>query len=57
MITGDLAASRRAQSSTAASKRSAGSTRFTRPISRASVAETRSPRSSSSLARLRGTLR
>jgi hypothetical protein len=54
---GDFEASLAAQSATAASNSPAGTTRLTIPASRASLAEIRSPRSISSFAFLRPTLR
>ena len=57
IITGDFAASRCAQSATAASNSSAGTTRLTMPIRSASSAEIWSPSSSSSFVFLRPTLR
>ena len=57
MSSGDFAASLPAQSSTAASNSSAGTTLLTMPIRSASAASMRSPSSSSSLVFLRGTLR
>ena len=54
---GDFEASLAAQSATASSNSSAGTTLLTIPASRASSAVSRSPSSSSSVVFLRGTLR
>jgi hypothetical protein len=55
--TGDFAASLPAHSPTAASKPSGATTRLTIPMRSASVADSCSPRSNSSVVFLRGTLR
>ncbi len=57
ITSGDLPASFCAQSATAASNSSAGTTLFTIPASRASSAVSRSPSKSISVVFLRGTLR